>query len=140
MILLDTNVLSELMKPAPEASVVRWVDDQLVDTLYISAITRAEVELGIALLPEGRRKQQIADAAQQMFVQLSGRCLVFGETAAVQYGQLVAVRTKNGRPITVEDAQIAAIALAGGLRLATRNEKDFADIPGLVVVNPWFTD
>ena len=140
MILLDTNVLSELMKPAPEASVVRWVDDQLVDTLYISAITRAEVELGIALLPEGRRKQQIADAAQQMFVQLSGRCLVFGETAAVQYGQLVAVRTKNGRPITVEDAQIAAIALAGGLRLATRNEKDFADIPGLVVVNTWFTD
>ena len=140
MILLDTNVLSELMKPTPEAGVVRWVDDQLVDTLYISAITRAEVELGIALLPEGRRKQQIADAAQQMFVQLSGRCLVFGETAAVHYGQLVAARMRNGRPITVEDAQIAAIALAGGLRLATRNEKDFADIPGLVVVNPWFTD
>ena len=140
MILLDTNVLSELMKPTPEAGVVRWVDDQLVDTLYISAITRAEVELGIALLPEGRRKQQIADAAQQMFVQLSGRCLVFGETAAVHYGQLVAARMRNGRPITVEDAQIAAIALAGGLRLATRNEKDFADIPGLVLVNPWFTD
>ncbi|MCB8927957.1 MAG: type II toxin-antitoxin system VapC family toxin [Ardenticatenaceae bacterium] len=137
MILLDTNVLSELMKPAPEASVVRWVDDQLVDTLYISAITRAEVELGIALLPEGRRKQQIAGAAQQMFAQFSGRCLVFGETAAVQYGQLVAERTRNGRPITVEDAQIAAIALAGGLRLATRNEKDFVDIPGLVVINPW---
>ena len=140
MILLDTNVLSELMKPAPEADVVRWVDDQLVNTLYISAITRAEIELGIALLPEGRRKQQIADTAQQMFTQFSGRCLVFGETAAVQYGQLVAARTKNGRPITVEDAQIAAIALAGGLRLATRNEKDFADIPGLVLVNPWFTD
>ena len=139
MILLDTNVLSELMKPAPEADVVRWVDDQLVNTLYISAITRAEIELGIALLPEGRRKQQIADTAQQMFTQFSGRCLVFGETAAVQYGQLVAARTKNGRPITVEDAQIAAIALAGGLRLATRNEKDFADIPGLVLVNPWFT-
>ena len=140
MILLDTNVLSELMKPAPEADVVRWVDDQLVNTLYISAITRAEIELGIALLPEGRRKQQIADTAQQMFTQFSGRCLVFGETAAAQYGQLVAARTKNGRPITVEDAQIAAIALAGGLRLATRNEKDFADIPGLVLVNPWFTD
>lgn len=137
MILLDTNVLSELMKPTPEAGVVGWVDDQLVETLYISAITRAEIELGIALLPEGRRKQQIADAAQQMFTQFSGRCLVFGETAAVQYGQLVAARTRNGRPITVEDAQIAAIALAGGLRLATRNEKDFVDIPGLVVVNPW---
>lgn len=140
MILLDTNVLSELMKPVPEEDIVHWVDAQLVDTLYISAITRAEIELGIALLPESRRKQRIADAAQQMFAQFSGRCLVFGETSAVQYGQLVAVRTRNGRPITVEDAQIAAIALAGGLRLATRNEKDFADIPGLVVVNPWFTD
>ncbi len=140
MILLDTNVLSELMKPAPETSVVRWVDEQLVETVYISAITRAEIELGIALLPDGQRKQQIADAAQQMFAQFAGRCLVFGETAAIQYGQLVAARTRNGRPITVEDAQIAAIALAGGLRLATRNEKDFADIPGLMVVNPWFAE
>lgn len=137
MILLDTNVLSELMKPAPDVDVVHWLDDQLVETIYICAITRAEIELGIALLPEGQRKQQIADAAQQMFAQFSGRCLVFGETAAVQYGQLVAERTRNGRPITVEDAQIAAIVLAGGLRLATRNEKDFVDILGLVVVNPW---
>ena len=137
MILLDTNVLSELMKPAPEVDVVRWVDDQLVETLYISAVMRAEIELGIALLPDGQRKEQIAIAAQRMFVQFAGRCLVFGETAAIQYGQLVAAHTPNGRPITVEDAQIASIALAGGLRLATRNEKDFADISGLVVVNPW---
>lgn len=137
MILLDTNVLSELMKPAPEADVVRWLDTQLVETVYISAITRAEIELGIALLPEGKRKGQIADAAQRMFAQFTGRCLVFGETAAIHYGQLVGVRTRNGRPITVEDAQIAAIALASGLQLATRNEKDFADIPGLTVVNPW---
>jgi toxin FitB len=137
MILLDTNVLSELMKPAPEINVVRWVDGQMVETVYISAITRAEIELGIALLPDGQRKQQIAAAARRMFAQFSGRCLAFGETAAIQYGQLVAARTRNGRPITVEDAQIASVALAGGLRLATRNEKDFADIPGLVVVNPW---
>lgn len=137
MILLDTNVLSELMKPTPDTDVVRWVDAQLVETLYISAITRAEIELGIALLPTGKRKQQVATAAQHMFSQFSGRCLVFGETAAVQYGQLVATRTQNGRPITVEDAQIAAIALAAGLRLATRNEKDFADISGLTMINPW---
>ena len=78
MILLDTNVLSELMKPAPDVNVVRWVDDQLVETVYISAITRAEIELGIALLPDGRRKKQIAAAAQQMFTQFAGRCLVFG--------------------------------------------------------------
>mgnify|MGYP001262190349 CR=1 FL=1 len=137
MILLDTNVLSELMKPEPESNVVRWEDEQLVETVYISAITRAEIELGIALLPDGQRKKQIAAAAQQGFAQFTGRCLVFGETAAVQYGQLVAARARNGRPITVEDAQIAAIALAGGLRLATRNEKDFANIPGLAVANPW---
>ena len=89
MILLDTNVLSELMKPVPEEDVVHWVDAQLVDTLYISAIMRAEIELGIALLPDGQRKQQIADAAQQMFAQFSGRCLVFGETAVAPGGPLL---------------------------------------------------
>lgn len=137
MILLDTNVLSELMKPAPDAGVIGWLDGQLAETLFISAITRAEIELGIALLPDGQRKQKIAAAAQRMFVEFSDRTLSFGETAAIQYGQLVAAHTQNGRPLTVEDAQIAAIALANGLRVATRNEKDFANIPDLTVINPW---
>lgn len=137
MILLDTNVLSELMKAAPEASVVSWMDEQPTTTLFISAITRAEIELGIALLPAGKRKQNIADAAARMFEAFSGRLIVFGELAAIQYGQLVARRTRIGRPITVEDAQIAAIALAHGLRLATRNVRDFEDIPNLELVDPW---
>lgn len=137
MILLDTNVLSELMRPSPAAAVVAWLDAQPADTLYISAITRAEIELGLALLPDGRRKQQIVAAAQTMFALFAERCLVFDEAAAVHYGQIVAGRLRQGRPITVEDAQIAAIALARGLRLATRNTTDFADIPALVVLNPW---
>ena len=140
MILLDTNVLSELMKPNPDASVVAWLDEQLTSTIFISAITRAEIELGIALLPDGQRKQEIKTASQLMFEEFSNRCISFGEMAAVQYGQLVAGRTKSGHPIAVEDAQIASIALVGGLRVVTRNVKDFEDIPGLDLINPWNLD
>jgi hypothetical protein len=125
------------MKADPEPRVIAWVDEQPTATLFISAVTRAEIELGIALLPDGQRKQNIEDAAQRMFAAFSGRLLVFGELAAIQYGQLVAQRTRMGRPITVEDAQIAAIALAHGLRLATRNVRDFTDIPNLYLTDPW---
>jgi predicted nucleic acid-binding protein len=137
MILLDANVLSELMKAAPDAGVVAWVDEQPTRTLFISAITRAEIEWGIALLPEGQRKQAIEAAAKTMFEAFADRLLVFGEMAAIQYGQLVAQRTRHGRPIAVEDAQIAATALAHRLRLATRNVPDFTDIPDLPLINPW---
>ena len=97
MILLDTNVLSELMKANPDEAVVAWVDKQPTTTLFVSVITRAEIELGVALLPEGQRKRNIQDAAKRMFEAFSDRLLVFGEIAAVQYGQLVAHRTRNGR-------------------------------------------
>ena len=137
MILLDTNVISELMKPNPDQGVVNWLDSQFVSTLYICAVTRAEIELGIALLPAGRRRQSISRAAQNVFTRFSGRCLAFDEMAAVQYAHIVAGRSQQGRPIHVEDAQIAAIALASGLQLATRNVKDFTDIPGLNLLNPW---
>lgn len=137
MILLDTNVLSELMRPRPHADVLHWVNDQLSSTLFTSAITRAEIELGVALLPEGNRKQTLTGLARAVFAKFPQRCLSFGEVAAVHYGNVVAGRLKAGRPISVEDAQIASIALANGLRLATRNEKDFEEIPDLVVINPW---
>lgn len=137
MILLDTNVLSELMRPQPDTAIVDWVDTQLTSTLFTSAVTRAEIELGVALLPEGKRKQRLEHLAQAVFDKFPQRCLPFGEVAATYYGRIVAGRIKNGRPISVEDAQIASIALANGLRLATRNDKDFADIPNLVVINPW---
>ncbi|UCH26339.1 MAG: type II toxin-antitoxin system VapC family toxin [Trueperaceae bacterium] len=137
MILLDTNILSEIMKAEPDARVVAWLDDQPATSLFVSAVTRAEIELGIALLPEGRRKEAIITASRTMFEEFSGRCLAFGERAAVHYGQLVAERTKKGRPITVEDAQIASIALVHGLHLATRNTRDFEGIPKLLLIDPW---
>jgi predicted nucleic acid-binding protein len=140
MILLDTNILSELMKPKPNEHVVDWLDEQLKESVFISAITRAEIELGIGLLPEGQRKQKIQAISGNVFAEFTDRCLAFGEMAAVQYGQLVAYRTQKGRPITVEDAQIAAIALVAGLKLVTRNVKDFEEIPELDVINPWEID
>jgi predicted nucleic acid-binding protein len=137
MILLDTNVVSELMREAPDSSVIAWIDGQPQYRLYISAITRAEIELGIAILPGGRRKQGLQVAALRMFAEFHGRCLAFDEVAASRYALLVSARMRAGRPISVEDAQIAAMALAGGFVLATRNVRDFAEIDGLSVVDPF---
>lgn len=137
MILLDTNVLSELMKANPNEAVQTWIDEQSGNILYISAITRAEIELGIALLPDGRRKRQISLAAQEAFKLFDERCLSFNVPAATHYAQIVAHRTRIGRQISVEDAQIAAIAIANGLQLATRNDKDFQEIDSLQIFNPW---
>jgi toxin FitB len=138
MILLDTNVLSEFMRPVPAPPVVTWLDAQPADQVWVSATTRAEIELGVALLPDGQRKLGLQIAASAMFVEeFAGRCLPFDEPAATRYAGIVALRTRLGRPISVEDAQIAAVALAHGLVLATRNRRDFELIEGLSVVNPW---
>lgn len=138
MILLDTNVLSELMRPHPDANVLKWFDHQPAAGLWISAITRAEIELGIALLPSGKRRQALVDAADAMFGEdFKGRCLPFDEQAAGHYAVIVGQRTLLGKPITVEDAQIAAIAISNELTLVTRNVKDFVGIEDLVIVNPW---
>lgn len=138
MILLDTNVLSECMRPAPAPVVIDWLDAQDPQQVWICAISRAEIELGIALLPEGKRKRGLRQAATTLFtLDFPGRCLTFDESAASAYAHLVAHRTHLGQPISVEDAQIAAIALATGLTLATRNTRDFVAIDGLVIVNPW---
>lgn len=141
MILLDTNILSEFMRPAPSAQVVAWLDAQVSDQVWVSAVTFAEIELGIALMPDGQRKLGLQIAAKVMFAEeFFGRCLPFDEYAATCYASVVALRTRLGRPISVEDAQIASIALAHGLMLATRNERDFELIEGLAVVNPWQPD
>lgn len=139
MILLDTNVLSELMRPRPELKVVRWVDARSEFDLWISAITVAEIRLGIAILPEGRRKDILNDLVEEMFHQdFSEQCLPFDCEAAREYALIVAERNQKGLPISVEDAQIAALARTAGLALATRNTKGFLDIEGLELVNPWF--
>ncbi|MDO8811266.1 MAG: type II toxin-antitoxin system VapC family toxin [Gallionella sp.] len=137
-VLLDTNVLSELMRPQPSSVVLDWFAQQEGAEFYTSAITQAELLLGVALLPGGKRRDAIADALEQMFDQdFVGRCLPFDELAAHEYAALVATRNKLGMPISTEDAQIAAIALRNGLVLATRNTKDFRKISELVLVDPW---
>jgi predicted nucleic acid-binding protein len=138
MILLDTNVLSELMRPTPSPKVVQWLDSYPQMDLWISAVTVAEIRLGIALLPDGKRSALLSDLAAGMFQEdFSERCLPFDFSAAGEYATIVAVRTRQGQPISVEDAQIAAIARSADLALATRNTKDFSGIEGLVLLNPW---
>jgi predicted nucleic acid-binding protein len=118
--------------------VVDWLDRQTRAELCVCAISRAEIELGLALMPAGRRQLALVEAARSMFENdFAGRCLTFDEPAAVLYGRIVAERTRKGRPISVEDAQIAAIACVHGLPLATRNVADFNGVLGLRVVNPW---
>jgi predicted nucleic acid-binding protein len=138
MILLDTNVLSEFMRPQPAARVVAWLDEQPAGEVCTSAICRAEIELGLLLMPSGKRQEALSRAAQAMFAEeFAGRCLPFDEDAARHYARIVSARTRSGRPISVEDAQTAAIALARRMPLATRNTTDFELIDGLEVVNPW---
>jgi predicted nucleic acid-binding protein len=140
VILLDTNILSELMRTDGSKRVIAWLDLQATSSLFICAITRAEIELGLCLLPDGKRKDKLKRAALEMFDEFEGRCLSFEENSAIQYAQLVAHRQKSGRPISVEDAQISAIALAHGMKLATRNTRDFTSIEELELVNPWNID
>lgn len=138
MILLDANVLSEFMRPTPSAQVVAWLDAQAAHQVWVSAVTLAEIELGIALMPDGQRKLGLQTAAKAMFAEdFVGRCLPFDEQAAKCYATVVASRVRLGRPISVQDAQIASIAAVHGLTLATRNGHDFDLIEGLAVVNPW---
>ena len=139
MILLDTNVLSELMKSTPDLGVLEWMDALPAAEYAISAITKAEIQLGIALLSDGKRKTKIEQAANLMFAEFPKRCLSFDSDAAYRYGDIVANRTQIGRPISVEDAQIAAIALVHDMTIATRNTNDFESIKGLTIINPWST-
>ncbi len=137
--LLDTNVLSELMRAEPAAQVLAWFAGHGARPVYTSSITQAEILTGIALLPDGKRRDALTHTAQAMFSEdfAGARILNFDSAAAEHYALIVASRTRRGRPISTEDAQIAAIALATGLPLLTRNTPDFADISGLTQVNPW---
>ena len=136
--ILDTNVLSELMRELPDPSVLEWFAYQSACEFYTTAITKAEIFVGIALLPRGKRRKALADAAEGMFSEdFHGICLPFDESCAHYYASIVATRRRAGLPSTTEDAQIAAIALRHNLPLATRNTKDFLGIEGLILHNPW---
>jgi predicted nucleic acid-binding protein len=137
MILLDTNVLSELMKSAPDEIVTRWMAAQPAASLYTTSITQAEILHGVMLLPAGKRRAAIEAAATAMFEQdFAGRILAFGSDAALPYAHIAAERRRSGRPISQFDAQIAAISRVTGATLATRNVADFAGC-GVKVVDPW---
>ena len=137
MIVLDTNVVSELMKSAPDAAVARWIAEQQATTLYTTSITQAEVLHGILLLPAGKRRAALETAAEAMFDKdFGGRVLPFGSDAARAYAQIAAQRRRSGRPISNFDAQIAAITRTVRAVAATRNVADYDDC-GIKVVNPW---
>lgn len=137
MIVLDTNVLSELMRPAPSAAVLRWVAGQPAASLFTTTITQAEILFGLALLPEGRRRSDLLATAEQMFAEdFAGRVLPFDAAAATTFAPIAAGRRQKGRPTGAFDAQISAIAASRGAALATRNVADFLDC-GLSIVNPW---
>jgi predicted nucleic acid-binding protein len=137
-IILDTNVLSELMRSLPDAAVTGWFARQTGVTFYTTAVTKSEILLGILLLPAGKRREALADVAGKMFqVDFPGNCLPFDESCSNQYAAVVANRRRSGFSITTEDAQIAAISLSRNLPLATRNTKDFLHIEGLMLHNPW---
>jgi predicted nucleic acid-binding protein len=137
VIVLDTNVLSELMKPAPNGLVKEWIGEQPVRSLYTTSITMAEILHGVWLLPAGKRRRAIQDAAEEVFgVDFENRVLPFDAPASVAYARLRGERRSAGRPISAFDAQIAAICLANRASLATRNIADFEGC-GVKLENPW---
>jgi len=137
MIVLDTNVISELMRREPDAKVMAGIAEQPIAGVFTTTLAQAEIFYGLALLPEGRRRDELIAAARPMFdVDLTGRLLPFDTDAALAYPDIAARRRLTSQPIGQIDAQIAAIVRSRGARLATRNRRDFADC-GITVVNPW---
>ena len=137
MILLDTNVLSELMRSSPEPRVEQWLAAQPDASVFISAIAEAELRYGVALLPSGRRKNALMAEVDGMLEEdFSGRILPFDSLAARAFAIIASERRQKGKPISQADAQIAAIALSRGAKVATRNITDFDDC-GVEVINPW---
>lgn len=137
MILLDTNVVSEPLRTRPDPAVVAWFDVQLAETLFLSAISVAELGLGVERLPAGRRRQMLATGLGAALAELFGaRILAFDEQAAWEYARLVARARAAGRSVSIADGQIAAIASVHGFAVATRDQTPFAAC-GLIVVNPW---
>jgi predicted nucleic acid-binding protein len=137
VIILDTNVISELLTPSPNTLVIEWLSAQPPMSVFTTAVTEAEILYGLRLLPEGRRRHDLEEAIAPIFGEdLAGRVLPFDRDAADLYATIATDRRRAGRPISQFDAQIAAIALSRGASVATRNVPDFAGI-GLVIVNPW---
>ena len=137
MIVLDTNVVSELMRPEPDEAVVAWVDRQVADDVFLTAVTLAELLYGVARLPQGRRRANLAAQLELMVSEdFDHRVAAFDEAAAAHHADIVVGRERAGRPISMADAQIAATCRSHDAVLATRNVDDFTGA-GITVVNPW---
>ena len=137
MIILDTNVLSALMQVAPESAVLKWLDAQPAESIWLTSITVFESRLGLALLPKGKRKRTLEDSFERLLSDdLQNRVLPFDTEAAVQAALLGAARQLAGRPVDMRDTQIAGITIARRATLATRNLRHFDDLP-TPVVSPW---
>ncbi len=137
MFLLDTNVLSALMRARPPPEVAAWVAARPLDLLHTAAVCQAEILAGLAVLPEGRRRRDLELAARAMFLEdLEGRVLPFDSAAAAAYADIFAARRRAGRPGATVDLMVAATARAHGARVVTRNVADFQGC-GVPVVDPW---
>ena len=137
MIVLDTNVLSEILRPEPLPVVTGWLALQPADTTFTTAITEAEMLRGVAMLPSGRRRSLLAAAMGKIFAhEFAGRVLPFDEDCAAAYAEISAARARSGRPISQPDAMIAAICRSRHAAIATRNTADFERC-GVRLLNPW---
>jgi toxin FitB len=136
VIILDTNVTSELMRAQPDPAVIAWLADQSPTDLFSTAVTVAEISDGLERLPRGRRRKSLEQAYQSVSVGMADDILPFDVDAALLYGPFMAMMEQAGTPIDPMDAEIACIAASRGATVATRNEGDFADC-GVRLVNPW---
>lgn len=139
MIVLDTSVLSELMREHAAMKVIEWAGSEVSTSLFTTCISEAEIFHGLALLPRGKRRLALETAATGLFADFGGRVLPFDSDAARAFAEIASARRRKGHPISAADAEIAAIVRSRGGRLATRNGEDFEDC-GIELVDPWRYD
>ena len=136
MIVLDTNVVSEALRPTPDERVLAWLNDQIAETLYLTSVTIAEMLYGVAAMPDGARKSRVGHAIGQVRALFTGRVLVFDESAAAAYADLAVRARRSGHGFPLPDGYIAAIAAVSGFAVATRDHAPF-EAAGLRVIDPW---
>lgn len=137
MIVLDTNIVSEMMRETPAPSVVAWLNDQDASLLFLAAVTVGEIRYGLRVLPQGKRRRFLEEGFERIIAEaFPGRILAFDEAAAHRYGEIMGRRKEIGRPLAILDGQIASVAWSNGCSVATRNVDDFVDC-GVEVVNPF---
>lgn len=137
MVILDTNVVSELMRPAPDPAIASWVSECATSSLFLTAVTEAELRFGLAIMPQGKRRDGLAKGLERMLeTGFANRVLPFDSDAARAFAETAAARRRLGRPIALADCQIAAIGRVRGMPVATRNIRDFEDT-GIEIFDPW---